>query len=195
LGLGARDANLYRYTANGPTDATDPTGLIDDGEGGHLTGSSRPGWFWRPWRPTHPAPRPTSPKGNWTPGQFFGPGSPLIEQTRWGCGGLAAWRAGTAINPAFGLYNPLDIPKMPGAQQFGTFPEAEAGLAALGGNGVIIAIQNPFPDWTQAPGSGNFATWFGDYWEYANHGGPGRKIFHAPMLPDIPIRVYIVVPR
>ena len=86
---------------------------------------------------------------------------------------------------------------MPGAQQFPTFPAAQTGLANLGGNGVIIAIQNPFPDWTKAPGSGNFATWCGGYWEYANHGDttPGRRIIHSPTLPSIPTRVYIVVPR
>jgi hypothetical protein len=52
------DANLYRFVGNSPTNGTDPTGLIDDGQGGHLTGSSRPGPIWGPWRPTNPVPPP-----------------------------------------------------------------------------------------------------------------------------------------
>ena len=124
------------------------------------------------------------------------PGSPLIERTRWGCGGVAAWRVGTPLDPA-GRHMPMDIPNMPGARQFPTFPQAQAALTALRSNGVLVAIQNPFPDWKKAPGSGNFATWRGNHWEYANHGDntSGRMIIHSPTLPNIPTRVYIVVPR
>jgi RHS repeat-associated protein len=193
-GFTAEDANLFRYVGSGPTNATDAAGLTDDGQGGHLTGSSRPGLFWGGWRPTPSPLPPTDPEGNWTPTEFFGPGSPLIDQTRWGCGGLAAWRAGTPLGPS-GMYNPFDIPKMPGAAEYPTLEQAQARLDHLGGIGEIIAIQNPSPDWRRNPGPGNFATWRGGYWEYMNHGGPRRRIIHSRNLPDMPIRTYIVVPR
>lgn len=93
------------------------------------------------------------------------------------------------------MYNPLDIPNMPGAQQFSTFQQAQARLKALGGKGVIIAVQNPSPDWKKNPGPGNFATWLGNCWEYCDHGGPNRRIYHTRNLPNIPIRGYIVVPQ
>ncbi len=38
-GYAAGDANLYRYCGNGPTIATDPTGLLERKDGGHRPGS------------------------------------------------------------------------------------------------------------------------------------------------------------
>jgi hypothetical protein len=46
------------------------------------------------------------------PREFFGWGSPLIKQTAWGCGGMAAWRAGCPLNPIHGMYMPTDILKI-----------------------------------------------------------------------------------
>lgn len=110
---------------------------------------------------------------------------------------MAAWRAGAPINPLSGKYYPMDILNIPGATQYGTFPQAQTELAAMGGMGKIIAIQNSLSDWKQSPGTGNFATYFGTYWEYANHGDitPGRIIIHRPTLPGgFDYTVYIVVP-
>ena len=60
----------------------------------------------------------------------------------------------------------------------------------------MIAVQSNVKNWKQQPGSGNFGTFFGTHWEYANHGGLGMKITHSPNLPGgFKYTVYIVVPR
>ena len=78
LSFAAGDANLYRYVGNGATNATDPTGLIDDGKGGHLTGSSMPGPFWSPWRATPP---PTPPVYPGSTGDVLRKIYPIAERT------------------------------------------------------------------------------------------------------------------
>lgn len=91
----------------------------------------------------------------------------------------------------------MDILKISGVKEDATFKDAQAALAALGGKGVIIAVQNDNKDWKAAPDVGNFATHFGTYWEYGNHGdaAPGRLIIHSPNLPgDSKYTVYLVVP-
>jgi hypothetical protein len=91
----------------------------------------------------------------------------------------------------------MDILKIPNAKEYATFKEAQAALAALGGKGVIIAAQNTHEDWKKFPAAGNFATFFGTYWEFANHGDstPGRMIYHSPNLPPgFDYIVFIVVP-
>jgi|GEM_PF-6339961 len=75
-----------------------------------------------PWSlfpfPTRPSTPPREcPVGAWTPSQFFGFFSPLIKRTSWGCGGLAAWRAGGPLN-RLGKYDPMDIMKIPGTKEF-----------------------------------------------------------------------------
>lgn len=185
-GFKAGDINLRRYVGNSPTNATDPTGHIP-----YIGAYSSVG---APKKRDHQG-FPAG-IGTWTPREFFWPLSSLESQTRWGCGGVAAWRAGVPLDPKFGVYNPLDIPKMPGTKEYGTEGEAKRALTALGGKGVIIAVQNDNKNWKEAPGSGNFATCFGNYWEYVNHGGPGMLIKHRPKLPtNFKYTTYFVVPR
>ena len=90
----------------------------------------------------------------------------------------------------------MDIPKIPGAKEYATLKAAQDALAALGGKGVIIAVQSHVKDWTSQPGSGNFATFFGTYWEWVNHANPGMLIKHGPNLPGgFQFVVYFVVPH
>jgi RHS repeat-associated protein len=191
-GFAAGDTNLYRYVANSPVDSLDRSGLQEPGYGM----VPLPGRFITDF--------PTAPTGKWTPTQFFGSGSPLIYLTGWGCGGMAAWRAGVPLVPTTwsgrkGYYDPWDIPDIPGTQKFATFNEAQAALKALGGKGLIILVDNPKPDWKDGPGSGNFATYWPaeECWEWANHGDsmPGRLIKHSPTMPDyFKYKTYYVVP-
>ena len=186
MGFSAGDADLYRFVGNNPINQIDPSGKYGE--------PAYPGWYLNYLnRPSFP----TAPTGSWTPTQFFGSESPLIAKTGWGCGGVAAWRAGAPPDTNTGPYNPIDIPKHPGVKKHGTLPQAQTTLDGLDGQGVIIAVQNDSPDWTKNPGSGNFATYFGNYWEFANHGDgtPGRKIYHKPTLPKYKYTVYYVVPK
>ena len=76
IGFAAADVNLYRYVGNQVTVAVDPEGLHH----GMLSPADLP--F-------------TQPEGRWEIDDFFmGYGYVLVKQVRWGCGGLAAWRAG-----------------------------------------------------------------------------------------------------
>ncbi len=165
------DTNLYRYCGNSPTNATDQTGSY-----------------------------PTDPNNSWTPFQFFGIRgwwNNLPYLTGWGCGGLAAWRAGAPISPLWGKYYPTDIMKIKGATEYQSWNAVQKALNALGGKGVIIAVQSNFKDWQKYPGPSNFATYFGTYWEYCNHGDivPGRLIYHSPKLPaGYTYTIYILVP-
>jgi hypothetical protein len=103
----AGDGNLQRYVRNEPTGTADASGLqpsdtvMDRRLGIHAF-------------PPHARRRryPDAPTGSWTPREFFGWGSPLIKQTAWGCGGMAAWRAGCPLNPIHGMYMPTDILKI-----------------------------------------------------------------------------------
>jgi hypothetical protein len=95
------------------------------------------------------------------------------------------------------MYNPLDMTKLAGVTTHNTLEEAQEHLNSLAaGGGVIIAIQTNVEDWREEMGSGNFATFFGTHWEYANHGGEGMKIIHSPELPQgYKYEVFFVVPR
>jgi hypothetical protein len=144
-------------------------------------------------------PFPNNPNDSWAAWFFFLSYPNLRFETGWGCGGVAAWRAGVPINPKSGRYDPLDILKVSGVQKCNTFPAALAALKAIGGKGVIIAVQSHVANWTSQPGCGNFLTFLGTYWEWANHGDstPGRRIYHAPSQANWPTgfdyTVYYVV--
>ncbi|WP_347245828.1 hypothetical protein [Thermogutta sp.] len=150
---------------------------------------------------------PNEPEGNWTPEKFFGTGffglfpSPLIRQTRFGCGGLAAWRAGCQVFDPDGVnqYHPAFIQRLPGTQKDATWQEAVEALKALGDEGgLIIAIQ-----YGAAGAPANYATLSGDkagpaYWGYANHGWQestsGALIIHSRRLPQFPKTEFMVIP-
>ena len=87
---------------------------------------------------------PTNPEGKWTPEEFFGK-SRLVAQTRWGCGGVAAWRSGAGLTkPGDGgaeQYNPGSIPGLKGATVYGSFANAMAALKVLPNGGLIVAFQ------------------------------------------------------
>ena len=149
---------------------------------------------------------PDDPEGTWTPEAFFGEGlfglfpSPLIHQCRFGCGGLAAWRAGCPLFDPKGVnqYHPIFIPRLPGAQTYMRWEEAVKALKALGDEGgLIVAVQ-----YNSGGVPVNYATLLGDnsgspYWEYANQGwqefSTGARIIHSRRLPAIPTK-FIVVP-
>ena len=193
IGFVAGDANVARYVGNGVTGAADPSGQQPP----DTVMDRRLGIQTLP-RESRQRRYPGSPDGSWTPRQFFGLFSPLVWQTGWGCGGMAAWRAGAPVNPIGGRYDPMDIPKIPGAREFATWPQVRDARRASGGTGIIIAVQSNYENWKLAPGPGNFATYFETYWEYANHGDstPGRKIIHSPNLPGgFKFTTYILVPR
>jgi RHS repeat-associated protein len=180
IGFGGGNTNLYRYVGNTPANSVDPNGLepMPPGLADAIAelGTEVLDWWYS-------GPFPTAPNDSWTPRQFFGWGSPLQRATGWGCGGIAAWRAGAPLNPITGTYSPSDIMKIPNAHEYVTLEGAKGALAGLHGKGVIIAVQNDHDDWQSYPGCGNFATFFGTYWEYVNHGGPGMVIIHSPTLP------------
>jgi hypothetical protein len=96
-----------------------------------------------------------------------------------------------------GHHDPRGIFAIPPAKEYSTLKQTQDALAVAGKKGVSIAVQNNNADWRKAPGSGNFATFFGTYWEYANHGDatPGRMIIHSPSLPGgYKYTVFIAVP-
>lgn len=152
-------------------------------------------------------PFPDEAEGNWTPEEFFGTGflgffpSPLIRQTRFGCGGLAAWRAGCDPFDPKGVnqYHPRFIQRPPGTQRYTNWEEAVRALKGLGDEGgLIIAVQ-----YGAGGAPSNYATLLTDkagtpYWEYANHGWQssttGARIIHARWLPEFPKTEFLVVP-
>ena len=226
LDLVSGDANLYRYADDNSTGEIDPTGLQGLGPSNLGSPVLSPGYLNRPTL-LGPVPRPTgyptAPNWSWTPGEFFGPFSPLITATGWGCGALAAWRVGGSTD-AGGLYHPMQIFRIPGVRYYLTNPnspesieqawqQAQARMKELEGKGMIIVVQHAAPNWTPPWDGGgpfwggnpsNYATYWGTYWEYCNHGDlwPDRKIIHKPAppgaplqgLPDVPIRTIVVVP-
>ena len=172
------DANLYRYVNNAPIDATDPYGLqIGPGYGTLPI----------PFYPPRPNPVPSAPSGNWSPGTFFGRNQDLYNQTIFGCGGLAAWRARLKVNANAGVYNPMDFARFP---SYSTLPAAQAALKKLPNGGIIVAIQSSVPNWQTQPGSGNFVSFLGTsnspYCEDVNTGWrhPNAKIYHWPLKLD-----------
>jgi len=148
---------------------------------------------------------PDEPEGNWTPEEFFGTGflgffpSPLIRQTRFGCGGLAAWRAGCDPFDPKGVnqYHPRFIQRLPGTQRYTNWEEAVRALKGLGDEGgLIIAVQ-----YGAGGAPSNYATLLADkagtpYWEYANNGWQssttGARIIHARWLPEFPKTEFLV---
>ena len=110
---------------------------------------------------------------------------------------MAAWRAGAPLTPS-DRYYPVDILKIPGAREYSKGKDALLRLKELGGRGLLIVVQNPNVDWKDYPTGGNYATYWGTYWEYCNVGvmmdPSARRIIHSRRLPDIPVRTIIVVP-
>ncbi|QEH32071.1 Putative deoxyribonuclease RhsC [Aquisphaera giovannonii] len=193
----AGDRNLYRYVGSSPTNFTDPTGLEVFPPPGHNPDGTPK---------NRPHQMPTDPSGTWTPTQFFGPGSPLIKQTSWGCGGLAALRLGVTpdypISKYLGKLHPNDILSLPNIQDYPTLQQAKDALHRIGGKGKILLVDSPYPQWwTDGPASCNFSTYWpgpdGGYWEWQNHGDmqPGRVIRHEPNPPDLhPYKTYYLIP-
>jgi RHS repeat-associated protein len=193
IGFDAGDANLYRYVGNDSLSVTDPSGLQE-------------GTFWRrigtflslitdDGRHGTRLQLPKEPKGDWRLRQFFHSPSfqtddpralRLIYQTRFGCGGLAAWRAGCTPDPDVDRFIPRDISRLPGAKRYPTLQDAVNALSESPEWGLIIAVQM---DEHGTPL--NYATLLGSdrepYWEYANHGWKTdpetARIKHRPTLP------------
>ena len=69
----------------------------------------------------------------------------LLQLTLYGCGGVAAWRAGTSLNPISGEYDPSDIFKMPGAKVYNTLPELALALIDLGKAGGLSLQFKRYP--------------------------------------------------
>jgi hypothetical protein len=123
----------------------------------------------------------------------------------WGCGGVAAWRAGTKpTNPETAKfeelkYYPWEILKLTGVKTYPTLEQAMNAIKALGEEGgLIIAVWGVDP---KIPGS-NYASLLGTssscYWEDMDE--PGGHILHHPN-PQYPIQdpnwsanLFIVVP-
>jgi RHS repeat-associated protein len=197
IGFAAGDMNLYRYVRNEPTGGTDASGLESPGA---MVASGAFPWF--PELGWHIYDR----EGVWPVCEVLPPAE--VDKCGYGCGGVAAWRAGCDPQGT-DRYYPGDILKIDGAKVYKTWREAVEALKALGAEGgLIIAMQWKYAHRDPRCLPDNWATFLGrdprsGYWECVNHGwagSPGKhlataKITHQLGLPgrfqDVQ---YVVVP-
>ena len=158
LGFAAGDINTARYVGNQIVDMIDPTGLQPPRLGGGSTGTTLP----QRWDSARVLPEPLGPIGlsqpplrrellddfglptgigNWSPGRFHRYSWITPDQTRYGCGGLFAMRAGLTPNV------PTLWPDVAGAMVFITLDDALAHLKKLDGKGLIGAIETTGTPW------------------------------------------------
>ena len=72
------------------------------------------------------------------------PECPSRNYTSFGCGGLAAWRAGVELTTNWDgslWYNPRDILSLKGVTAYSTFAYALEALKALPDGGLLLAVQ------------------------------------------------------
>jgi RHS repeat-associated protein len=142
----AGDANLYRYVGNGPTNATDPSGLEPD----EIIPKRQP----NDEQAVKPVLLPGGPYfpndidvqglrvglGVWLPSDFFEHSKMEPEQTRYGCGGMMAMRAGLAPNV------PMSLMRVRGGVGFARLSDALEYLhGTLEGKGLVVALQQRYP--------------------------------------------------